>query len=98
MPKAESNKEEILETTASLATAMKTGIDAAVAAFLSELDGIFTIKEETKTAKEAFLNGKCVFTLLLPGFSEILVNHSSTLWLTIMRWWASIVASTVQLA
>lgn len=34
--------------TASLATAIKTSVDAAVAAFISELDGIFTVKEEQK--------------------------------------------------
>lgn len=44
----------------SLAVAKNTGVVAAVAALLSELDGIFTLKEEQRTALRAFLGGQDV--------------------------------------
>lgn len=44
-------------------------VDAAVAEFLSEPDGIFTLKEELRTALMAFFDGKDVFALPLSGFS-----------------------------
>lgn len=44
-------------------------MDAAVAAFLSELDGIFALKEDQRTALMAFLSGD-VSVLPLTGFGK----------------------------
>lgn len=44
------------------AAAKETSADAAV---LSQLDGIFALKEELKAALEAFLGGKCFFLLFI---------------------------------
>lgn len=46
----------------------------AIAAVLSEVDSVFTLKECQKTTLRAFLSGH-VFTLLLTGFGK----HSSVL-------------------
>lgn len=50
-------------------------VDAAVAAVLSELDGVFTFKEEQRTALKAPLVGRDVFALLLTGFGRSLVTR-----------------------
>lgn len=50
-------------------------VDATVAAFSSEPDGIFTGKEEQRAALEAFLGGKDVFTSHATGFAKCLVKH-----------------------
>lgn len=48
-------------------------MDASISCSLSELDGIFTLKEDQKKILEAFLGGKHVFTLP-PVFGKSLVS------------------------
>lgn len=75
----EDEREE--EATASVVSAKKTSTGAAVAAVLTELDVIFPIKEEQRTALKAFLTrcGQDVPALLWTGFGKSLVKHSSAL-------------------
>lgn len=51
-------------------------VDTAVAVVLSELDGIFALKDEQRTAQKAFLGGEGVFSLRLTGFGKSLVEHT----------------------
>lgn len=46
--------EEIHEVTASLAAAIEISSDAAAAAVLSELDGVFILKEEKNSTEGSF--------------------------------------------
>ena len=48
-------------------------MSVAIAQVLSELESIPSLKEEQKTALEAFLGGKDVFALLLTGFGKSLI-------------------------
>lgn len=41
-----------------LADAKGIGVDAVLAAYLFELDGVFALKEEQRMAHKAFLHGK----------------------------------------
>lgn len=50
-------------------------MDAAAVPVLSALDGIFTSKEENRTALKAFLDGKYVFDLLPTGSGKSFVKH-----------------------
>lgn len=50
---------------------------ATVAVVLSELDGIFTLKEEQGMTFEAFFSSKYVFTLFPIGFAESSVVGAS---------------------
>lgn len=52
------------------AAVREISVDAAVAAFLSGLDVIFTLWEEGRTALKAFLRGKDLFSLLLTGVGQ----------------------------
>lgn len=47
-------------------------MDAAVAAVLSKMVGIFTLNEEQRTGVKAFLAIKDVFSLLRTGFGKSL--------------------------
>lgn len=58
-------EEELQEVTSSLAAATDISMDAAVEAFLSELDGVFTLKEEQRPTLKAFLGGKGACASLL---------------------------------
>lgn len=49
----------------------------ALALVLSELDGVFIIKEYLKMAPKAFLSGQQAFTLCPTGFGKGLVKHCS---------------------
>lgn len=72
----EEDTEDKQEATASLDTAKEISVDAAVAAVLPELDGIFTC-EETKKSTDFCLWTK--FVALPPtGFEKSLVNFRST--------------------
>lgn len=46
-----------------------------MAAVSSEMDDVFTLEEEHRTAQKAFLGGKYVFVLLLTRFGKRLVKH-----------------------
>ena len=48
-------------------------MSVAIAQVLSELESIHSLKEEQKTALEAFLGGKDVFALLPTGFGKSLI-------------------------
>lgn len=61
----EDNEEE--KPTASPAAANEMSLDAAVAAFRSDLDGISPLKEEQRTVLKAPLGRKDVLALLLTG-------------------------------
>lgn len=49
---------EMQETAMSLPAANETSTDAALVAPFSELNGIFTIKEDERTSLKAFLHGR----------------------------------------
>lgn len=51
-------------------------MNAAVAVVLSELDGIYTLKEENGTALKVFLGGK-VLALLVDSFDKSLFTGCS---------------------
>lgn len=53
------------EATANLAAVQENRVDAAVLAVVSEQDGLFTIKEEQRTALKAFLRGPLYYQLAL---------------------------------
>lgn len=53
-------------------------MDVTVTAVLSQLDRIFTSKDEQGTALNAFLIGDDVFRLLLTGFGSSLTENCST--------------------
>lgn len=53
--------------TVSLAIAKKISVDDAVAAVLSEVEGMLALKDEQRMALKVFLGGKDVLTLLLTG-------------------------------
>ncbi len=53
-----------------MAAPIELSMDASIAAVLSELDNISSLKEEQRTAPKAFLGGKDVFALLLTGFGK----------------------------
>lgn len=59
--------EGALKSTRSLATANNISMDVAVEVVLSAIAGIFTFKEEKRTALKAFLCGQHVFALLQTG-------------------------------
>lgn len=60
-----------------MAAAKDVMMDAAIGTDLSEVDGIFTLKEEQKSALKAFLGGQWSFALLMTGFKSY-VKHCST--------------------
>lgn len=64
--------------TASLANANGIRVDSALASVLSELNGIFILKEEQITGLKAFLSEKGIFTLLATGFGKSLAKRRST--------------------
>lgn len=66
----EEEEEEKHTVSENLAAAEETGVDAAVGAVLSELNGSFTSKEEQNMALKAFLSGQHVSTSLLTGFGK----------------------------
>lgn len=53
-----------------MAAAKEVGVDAAIAAVLSQLGNIYSFKEEQKMELQAFLDGEDVFLLLLAGFGK----------------------------
>lgn len=59
------------------AAAKEIGVDAAVAAVLSELDGIVEFKVKQGTAQEAFLSEKDVFTLQIICFGMNFGEHQT---------------------
>lgn len=52
--------------------AKEIGVDASVAVVLSEVDGISTSKENSRTALKALLCAKDIFALLPSGFGQSL--------------------------
>lgn len=60
-----------------MAAAKDVLMDAAIGADLSEVDGIFTLKEEQKSAPKAFLGGQRSFALFMTGFKSY-VKHCGT--------------------
>lgn len=65
MKEIKTHKEEVAIANLKMTAAVREiSVDAAVAAFLSGLDGIFTLWEEERTALKAFLGGKDFFSLL----------------------------------
>lgn len=62
--------------TAASAAAKEVSVAAAVAAVLSELVGIFTLKETQNSSQDSFLGGH-VFTLFPTVFGKSLVKHSA---------------------
>lgn len=52
--------------------------DAGMAAVLSEVDGVFTLKEEQRATLKAFLGGKDIFALLHTSFDRSSVKHHGT--------------------
>lgn len=56
--------------TGSLAADKDFSVDVAVQAVLSELDRVFTLKEEQRRGLKAFCRRKYVFALLLTGFAK----------------------------
>lgn len=74
-------QEAIQEATAHLAAASKISLDAAAVAGLTELDGIFILNKEQRTALMAFLRGNDSFAFLVTDFGKGLVKHCCTLWL-----------------
>lgn len=64
----------------SLAEAKVTGMDAAVAAVLMELEDISTVKQWQRAALEAFLGGQHFLASLPTGFVKSLVKEDSTKW------------------
>lgn len=60
-----------------LTAANEISVDAAVTAVLSELDGIFTLKEEQRMTLKAFFSEKDILSLLPTGFSKSLVKRQT---------------------
>lgn len=54
-----------------MAATKEIRVDAAVAAVLSELDGLFTFKEQHKTGQKALLGGQHCLALLQTGFGNM---------------------------
>lgn len=59
----EEDEEEIEEATVSLAAAKQPCVDAAVAELLPEPDGVFTWKQEQRTALKVFSSVEKMFSL-----------------------------------
>lgn len=68
--------EEEGEATDGIVAAYEISVDAAVAAVLPELGGIFDIREEQIMVLKACLGGKHVFVSLSTGFGGSLAKHS----------------------
>lgn len=62
-----------------IAASKETHVDAAAAAVLSELDGVFSLNERQRMAQKDFLSGYDVFALLPSGFGSGLGHHSTQL-------------------
>lgn len=60
-----------------MAAVKETSINYSIAAVLSELDVIFTLKEEYKLALKAFLSRKHVFALHLTCFGKTFFKRCS---------------------
>ena len=53
-------------------------IDSAISSVLSELESISSLKNEQRTALEAFVGGKDVFALLPTGYEKSLLRRGTT--------------------
>lgn len=62
------------EAFASLATAADSSMDAAVAAIFSEMDAVFSLKEEQRTVLKVVLGRKDVFELFSTVFGKSLAK------------------------
>lgn len=81
-PETTEENKEIQEVTEGLADVKGISLDAAVVVLLSELDCIFSVKEEQRKVLTGFSGGKDIFALFLIGFCKALVQliiaHSDT--------------------
>lgn len=75
-------KEEANASLQTVAAAKEKSVDAAVAALLTELSGIFALKEEQRAALTAFLCGKAVFCFTLDIFGKSSAKHCGASQLT----------------
>lgn len=60
-----------------MAAVKGTGVNDSIAAALSELDVVFTLKEEYKLALKAFLSRKHLFALHLTCFGKTFIKRCS---------------------
>ena len=58
---------------------MDSSIDTAITKVISQLENISSLKDEQRTALEAFLSGKDVFALLPTGFGKSLIYQLAPL-------------------
>lgn len=57
-----------------MAAAKQISVEAALAAVLSELDGILALRDKQRTARRVLLGEQYVFALALIGFGKSLVK------------------------
>lgn len=76
-PRKAQKKKDRTYRTASLAAAKAITVDAAIVAVHSELDGIFALREEQRSALGTFLDANNVFALLLTGSGNSFLNTAA---------------------